>query len=112
MLVLRVENPSGVGPYNGERWNIELPYTEWHVTPMKDKGIDRYPEPDEFCGFTGMSQLKQWFAGYFKGLHESDYRLSLYRCPKESVTIGEKQVIFNRSDAKKVREFSLSMFRD
>ena len=68
---LRVQRPDGDGPYQcayidkskevqkmHEHHNDLL---QWYPSPVTDKGIRRFPQKEERCGFLDMEQLNAWF---------------------------------------------------
>lgn len=66
--IWRIENKEGIGPYQGNIDSFELnemmhSHNRDDTKPVvcEDKGIMRYPEQDEICGFEDMHQVKSWF---------------------------------------------------
>lgn len=110
MLVLRVEDPDRVGPYNSFRY-CECPYDSvTHPIPESDAGIMRRVASDEFCGFTAYSQLRAWFNGYFASLAAAGFDIAVYDAQPEDVTVGTRQCLFYRDKAKLVKRIPAQSF--
>lgn len=63
-------------------------------TPDQDKGIERDPTPDEYCGFNSAAALIRWFRGEILGLIYVD-GCEIVALHNVTVTaIGEYQVLF------------------
>jgi len=73
MFTIRIQNKLGLGPYCVSRedkakavcdlqdaHNADSCSTK-HPSPVNDVGINRFPEPDESCGFLNYQQLYNWF---------------------------------------------------
>lgn len=95
--IWRIENRDGYGPYMGgseDDWADERHCDDnGRPTPICDRGIERYPDAGEICGFLSIHHVKKWFTKkellnlYACGFH-------LKRVPIAEITaIGEKQVL-------------------
>jgi hypothetical protein len=99
MIVYRVENKNGVGPYYGtDNW-CEW-QTRWHDSPSHPPpfldGIDVYAKKD-LCGFASFKKLRDWFESEeLVELRKLGFRVRRIRVPRSKVKFGEKQVVFRR----------------
>jgi hypothetical protein len=105
--VFRIQNHNGLGPYIGSRddntWNDKIeqilgPHNGSinHPNPCDDKGISRWVESVEKCGFLSMEDLCNWFSGEeIARLEPFGYTI----CPVEGeiTVIGEKQILFKEA---------------
>jgi hypothetical protein len=115
MIVWRVQNSNGEGPYNaGLNISDELNAAhrnEEHPIPMND-GIpcmfygEIYSDcgtPKYYCsGFRTKKELKVWFDGWLEKLQNRGFSITKLKVPKKSVHLGKKQLTFLSSDAKSV----------
>jgi hypothetical protein len=108
MMIYRVENSVGAGPYSCE-WDEE--YASVINVSMNSVGFESHPVPsddgiydlskDEFFGFVSIEQLSAWFPGLVQNLNKlSNWRISTYEVDQRYVKEGESQVAFNRSMAR------------
>ena len=111
--VFRVEHEDGIGCYYHRsrmhgflddmhhRHNAD---TEMHPSPFNDIKIDRSMHSDEFCGFESMESLEQWFTE--NDLIKLDQLgFSVIELNGVEITaVGEKQVLFTKSDPEKISE--------
>jgi hypothetical protein len=102
--IYRVEDENGQGCYSCHFEKLEKMYSR-HVfdginypRPQEDKGIKKFPEPDEICGFKNIEQALSWFT-------EEDLKLlkrhgfELKKVEVEAITaVGEKQVLAVRKE--------------
>lgn len=111
MLIYRLEDKNGTGPYRGKlRSNkiIEEMYLDHSGT------VDRYrpPPPSDgiriesgflhfFYGFKTEKQLKWWFYGYLTKLKKLGFQIVEIQVPKKHVFFGKHQVAFDSRFAKK-----------
>jgi hypothetical protein len=99
MIVYRVENKNGVGPYDGTGiWSLWQ--TRDHVEPShpgpKDDGID-FKSGEYICGFASYRKLRDWFeAEELVALRKLGFRVRRIRVPRSKVKFGKKQVVFRR----------------
>lgn len=113
MLVYRVEHyEKNFGPYATSR----MPCSHWPLAYElcdKHNGSRNHPVAewigiDEFCGFSSLQQMKNWFNGFIKKLHKYNYRISVYDCPDDKVKkYDDKQIVFVRSKAKLIKRMSM-----
>ena len=99
MIVYRVENEDGKGPYEGTcDWSLWQ--TRDHVEPShpgpKDDGIDIEMEVD-YCGFASFGQLRDWFESEeLVMLRKLGFKVRRIRVPRSRVKFGKKQVVFRK----------------
>jgi hypothetical protein len=107
MLVYRIENSAGFGPY---RQNIEENPNPHNVNmsdfdslgssrpiPFCD-GIGKYNEKDYF-GFDSLDSLIAWFDNLLPSLEDYGYCVSIYEIDPTFVKFGRHQVAFERARA-------------
>jgi hypothetical protein len=99
MIVYRVENKNGVGPYDGTS-DGSLWQTRDHVEPShpgpKDDGID-FERGEDYCGFASFEQLRDWFESEeLVMLRKLGFRVRRISVPRSRVKFGKKQVVFRR----------------
>lgn len=106
VIVFRVEDEYGRGPYFGEgrRYDgafysrcMELVHlgidnTDRHPYPEND-GLP-YPQEWEKCGFESVSQLLDWFSGFEDVLHKDGYFPVRIDVPDNMVVVGWHQLLF------------------
>lgn len=120
MLIYRIENSKGIGPYSsgiiGIACSIDM-FSGIHCPGPFTDGIDfsdnNYPSQDYYYGFQSMWHLRRWFNKQSREeiVEESlteDYYCSTYRIDPSLVKQGKKQVAFIRCKAKLVRKQLLS----
>lgn len=97
MFIYRIEDSDGKGCY---RFMETLSFLgkhnndiENHPCPSNDRGIDRYIEENEICGFKDLQQLKKWFTlSDIKKLRY--FGFTIKKIEVEQITAyGEKQVL-------------------
>jgi hypothetical protein len=106
MIVYRVENKRGEGPYTRRRkvsdWlcdrHVDI---EKHPSLVED-GIYEWKRAHK-CGFSSLKKLKAWFdKEELKALYEAKFDIVRYEVDKKDVLVGKKQVMFNRRKARRV----------
>jgi hypothetical protein len=126
MLIYRVEDPTGYGPYHGaaclqsnfpyyhDYWSTKrrptVEYDNYVTEEDKPKG-DKWNDdgiPPRF-GFASVDQLKDWFfeGGMEVYLDKQGCRVAIYEVPRKAVAILEQQAIFNATAVKSVKYKSL-----
>ena len=106
MLVYRIENKRGQGPYCSNH-----KYQDWLCDRHSD--IEKHPSPVEDgiyewtkshkCGFSSLKKLKAWFnTEELKALYAAKFDIVRYEVDKKDVLVGQKQVMFNRRKARRV----------
>jgi hypothetical protein len=104
--IYRVQNEEQKGPYcvtdedvgeeTKEKLNkILLSHgrNKKNPTPIKDKGIRRYTDSNEYCGFKSMKQLMEWFTE--KELKDlKKFGFNVEKIQGEIVAEGAKQILF------------------
>ena len=109
MLIYRIENKRGQGPYCSKHKDQYLRC--WLCDRHSD--IEKHPSPDEDgiyewkrvhkCGFSSLRKLKAWFnKEELKALYEAKFDIVRYEVDKKDVLVGQKQVMFNRRKARRV----------
>ena len=108
MLIYRVEDSAGRGPYIGQPEPVDCRSSKalsrhsnslTHPAPYSD-GISI--SQGEYCGFESMDKLRRWFWGDIEWLRKKKFHVSIYRIDEGHVKIGMKQVVFNRKRAELV----------
>ncbi len=61
----------------------------------------------QYCGFTCIENLLQWFAGYTHLMGEYGFVIRVYEAKNINFTSSGKQIAFAKSRAKKLREIPL-----
>ena len=102
MKIYRVQDSSGSGPYRESMMAglfdmIKKHNNPTHPCPVHDIGIERFIQPDEFCGFQALFQLRMWFEGFEKILDEHLFRILTFEAAPTA--IGEYQVLFKKEEA-------------
>lgn len=103
--VFRVETQrGGCGPYvKSEHYDtladmFEAHEDAEHPSPKKDPYLE-YIADDEYCGFSTVEALDDWFDGYHDVLAECGYVIAVYSVPYTDVRYGSQQCLFRRGDA-------------
>jgi hypothetical protein len=107
MIVFRIENEDGVGPYQKHSGKILFErMCEEHSDknhPNYRDDFDNYYYPFVF-GFHSRQLYKTWFGGFITLMRTHGFKLSKYEIDPLKIIIGKsgKQIIFRKSDAIKV----------
>lgn len=96
VLIYRLEDKSGVGPYT----DCKITFLEAHnrdqnkhPTPNNDKGILRQPNNNEITGFKDKEQLYHWFSeSEINFLARKGFTLKKLWV-REITAVGERQVL-------------------
>lgn len=124
MVVYRVENEEGVGPYHSSwYYHSEIGYlhsNSKHPSIQTDKIIEgkigrlSYDEYKKyFCGFKSLLQYKEWFSLRLrKLLKKHNFKLNIYKIDKRNVIQSDKQIVFKLSKAKFVKTIDLVTMED
>ena len=112
MLVYRVENTLGQGPYS-----YDAHFSKNYVM-MRRHSDSRHPGPyhyksllsgiskSEYCGFNSIDNARKWFAGFIRSLDAEGFHLSVYE--SSSARVGRfGQTLFVKSEARFVRRMTL-----
>ena len=103
-IVYRVEKECGQGPYRAftkinRTHSIMSTHLCWddpfHPAPYE---ID----PEEYCGFSSMCQLRQWFYGCLDWLYSRGFKIVRYEVPSYRVP-DPYQILFCKYEAKKIK---------
>jgi len=112
MIIYRVENNQGIGPFNNYLVNNEnfteeqIDYLNGLPLPSSDNGIKeisfdiRYDF--KYCGTHTTDLLITWFYEVADILFKHEYEVVAYELPDEDVIIGEYQCIFKKERARKI----------
>jgi hypothetical protein len=107
MLVYRVENSEGGGPYTFYSFDkadkavvavsnaLKEAHNESHHHPPPHSDGISFVRHYERCGFVSIEDLVQWFDGWLQKLHDVGFRMAIYDVPTDRVRAGEKQVVFD-----------------
>jgi len=117
MLIYRVER-NGIGPYFSVNISKKLKRMNsnhssrgskhWRPTPTKDilrDGKPFYMGDEEFCGFSSLLDLQDWFRGYRAELRRSGFKISIYE--GEPSGIGTQQLVFVKSAATLIKQINV-----
>lgn len=112
MIVWRIEDAQGRGPFNGAISNITYKYqdaTGINVfrppPPQRDRDLGDHFQRNHYCGFKDQQQFHDWFGPnpeHHKILGEAGLGLTIYEVNDSDVKIGDHQVIFVKANATKV----------
>ena len=107
MLVFRVENKNGRGPYRCGNYHESLEKHNGcpnHPSGNCD-GIDTSAFYNIRYGFPCRNSLTAWFFGHIKFL-KPDFYIAVYEVSEENVRYGSsrKQLVFNYDEAKLVEK--------
>lgn len=113
MLVFRIEHANGGGPYR--EYLDKHPSTSSRLQKHHN-GSDAHPVAPEDClvgwghklqcGFTSLSQLREWFRGQFGFLDNHGCKLVMYQTT-ETPEIGLRQCLFDVKSSKRLCTVSL-----
>lgn len=103
MIVYRIENDNGVGPYCSARVML---------TMLRQHNADRVNHPvgyvdgidwsdDGVYGFDNIQKLRDWFRGFVAPLMREGYSIVKYDVPDHHVRMSQSklQLTFDRSEA-------------
>lgn len=107
MLVYRVENERGIGPYLSFS-----PLLEDMGKAHADRG---HPDPyddgitgmmaSEYCAVRSLEDAQTWFDGYGEVLDEAGFELNVWEA--QDVTEGVAQVVFRKDTARVVASYPI-----
>jgi hypothetical protein len=107
VLVYRVENEAGEGPYwTGDADGVGMESQDApaiHPSPYYD-GMGLHFTPGMLCGFVSVAQFKRWFyrKEWRRGLAALGYKLMVYEVPPDMVVRGHRQVAFRPAQVRPV----------
>lgn len=106
MLVYRVENARGYGPWNS---TVRQSYVDGLLKAMERKSACGHPTPIEDglsinlrwrYGCKSLDQLHDWFPEpYRQRLFDAGFTVKVYAVPSSRVKMGRSQVAFNPAEA-------------
>lgn len=103
MLVFRVEDANGMGPYqdssaNTDCWTLCADHADmFHPSPLRDSKL-RGISPDEFCALDSPEALLRWFRGWLERLAEFGFVVTIYNA--RYARVGENgQALFRKERA-------------
>lgn len=99
MIVYRIENDDGEGPYNCEKeWPLQYKMRNEHSTNERPNVyVDGcYIGSNGLSGFDSLDRLLWWFDGWVEHLENCGFRTSAYKVDKDYVQMSEsgKQLTF------------------
>lgn len=110
MLIYRVENSKGKGPFSAFGWRAN----DRHI------GI-KYPEPSEeklaisqhdYLGCATLRLIRHWFVKKERiALSKQGFSLTIYKCHKKRVKIGKYQLVFPKGKAILIERKNLIDFK-
>ena len=118
MVVFRIEDARGDGPYAGSiPPSLQETTGSWdamahHPTPVHDPGIKRRMAHEEYCGFKNLRQLLTWVyrRDALEELTALGFRIAVYRVDFRHATVGYAQVVFKRHEAMVHSHLSLTNY--
>lgn len=114
MLVYRVENENGNGPYmafNPALYAMREDHGTWYPDPADDPHPNPYGDglggmyADEYSAVQSPEAAQTWFEGYGEVLHEAGFELTVWDA--QDVRCGQKQVVFRKDTAKQVASYPI-----
>lgn len=111
MIVYRVENAVGVGPYaSGDAcdiWDYAYIDSDRHPGPG-GRDLFEFPLTAVF-GFTSKAQLRKWFhASERRAAEKLGLLVYVYKCDKRDVFRGRQQCAFSREHAACIMTINLT----
>ncbi len=105
MIIYRVEDEKGGGPYNGERGSMDLLWSIRSSRTYQPGPLDDIPDfkhnRNYRFGFSSMKQLEGWFdPRFFGALAGHGFYIALYDVPESGAKCGGHQCAFNSTLAK------------
>jgi hypothetical protein len=103
MLVYRVEDDKGCGPYRGDNHvdGMGEKHSDSDHPAPGDDGLPFLPADTMHCGFASLDQFKAWFDQHDRwDLGVNGFRLCVFE--SDLVDHGDKQVMFHRERARLV----------
>jgi len=109
MLVYRVENCHGNGPYMDRTSGLNTMYYKHtgmnHPSPYNDPALVAI-SINEYCAFDSPEALREWFKGYLRALKAEGFHIAVYEAKRARV--GAKgQTLFIRKTATKIKSASM-----
>ena len=117
MLVYRIEHKdNNIGPYwNDDSYKRNNPaIREMGIKHTNDNHPSMWNDCNQYkikdveayhCAFISLNQLSVWFEGWLQIIHDNDYIIATYET--DDYRIGTYQVVFNKSSATRIKEFSI-----
>jgi hypothetical protein len=115
MLVYRIENESGLGPYQSGNlnaftysWDMCIAHSNMaHCAPHVDPDLEGISS-DEFCGCDSIESLLSWFYEFLEALEPQGFNISVYEIAEARVG-ANGQTLFKRNIAgKRVARYLIS----
>lgn len=103
MLIFRVENVAGEGPYNSGYWDYQDEMGDTHgsdrvnhPTPLAEPELDGI-DSDEVCGTVSPESLLAWFDGYWNPLADAGFAVSIFDAENARTSSTTGQAVFLQS---------------
>lgn len=100
MIIYRVEDPHGRGPYIGYRVPGigDAHNDDQHPSPVQDGTVASrwWLKDHHLFGFATEARLREWFEGWEVQLTEADFQIHTYRVGLDRVHLGMEQLVFDR----------------
>lgn len=106
MLIYRIEDKDGRGPYRGGM-NLGLPFDPWRQPLPAEEGL---PDDGRYrFGFLFRSQLLEWFdTDDLSELSINGFLMCVYNA--DTVYIGERQAVFVRANARRLISVTIDAY--
>lgn len=108
MLIYRVEDASGVGPYQGigARHALrDIHSVEKHPSPFRewgDKAYDFLGDDNMLFGFDSIPQLLNWFGDALGELEKAHYVVTVFTVANDAAIRGRTQCAFDVQRAERI----------
>ncbi len=98
MLIYRLEDEAGYGPYQTGKSIPEM--EDAHSNDMDNhpaiyRDVDGFVANKHLCGFISLDQLKTWFDGWLSNLLNQGYKVIEIRINAQHVLVGDKQICYD-----------------
>lgn len=125
MLVYRIENSEGGGPYTDS--TITPARLDWSYEYPDCQPTPRWSQADFFkfgydytkFAFSSLDQFQKWWdttderiSGQWKGMQEAGFYLRVYEVPEDYVVSDDHQAAFHKDWARRATERSLQEFAE
>lgn len=103
MKIYRIESDKGIGPYKSSfNFDLDIHNDDNHPGPCQehDNILNNFQKGVHYFGFESIKQLKEWFSlEELEELYDEYFDLIEYKINKYHVLFGNKQIMFDKSNA-------------